>query len=164
MEDERLKEKVVDWKEVGIDENELEIIKKTGSKIAHCPDSNFFLKSGAFPFEKIKAANIDFALASDVAAGTSLSMFNMMKMCNYRQDDYIVSPAEAFYYATLGGAKVLGKEKIIGSVESGKEADLTFVKIADINEKDKESLLSELLYLGTEREIKAVFAAGKKLK
>ena len=159
-----LGEKTILGHVIHIDENELEIIKKTGSKIAHCPDSNFFLKSGAFPFEKIKAANIDFALASDVAAGTSLSMFNMMKMCNYRQDDYIVSPAEAFYYATLGGAKVLGKEKIIGSVESGKEADLTFVKIADINEKDKESLLSELLYLGTEREIKAVFAAGKKLK
>ncbi len=146
---------------IHIDDNELDIIKETDSKIAHCPDSNFFIRSGEFPFERIKNKKISFALASDVAGGTSVSMLNVMKMCNYRQQNYIVSPTEAFYYATLGGAKVLGKEEIIGSIIVGKEADLTFIKIPEIENKEKENILSELVFLGTEREIKATFVAGK---
>jgi guanine deaminase len=146
---------------IHVDDKEIEIIRKSRSKIAHCPDSNFFLRSGIFPYEKIKKSNIEFALASDVAAGTSISMLNVMKMCNYRQDNYIVSPTEAFYYATLGGAKVLEKEEIIGSIQVGKDADLTFIKIPEIENKEKENILSELMYLGTEREIKATFVAGK---
>ncbi len=146
---------------IHVDDKEIEIIRKSRSKIAHCPDSNFFLKSGIFPIEKIKKSNIKFALASDVAAGTSLSMLNVMKMCNYRQDNYIVSPTEAFYYATLGGAKVLGKEEIIGSIMKGKDADLAFIKIPEIENKEKENILSELVFLGTGREIKATFVAGK---
>jgi len=148
---------------IHLSDEELEIIKKADSKIAHCPDSNFFLKSGIYPFEKIKNANINFALASDVAAGTSLSMFNVMKMCIYRQDNYAITPEKAFYYATLGGAKVLGKEDIIGSIEVGKKADLVFMKILNIKEKEKFDLLSELVYLGREREVRNVFIAGKKV-
>ena len=146
---------------IHVDDKEIEIIRKSRSKIAHCPDSNFFLKSGIFPYEKIKKSNIEFALASDVAAGTSISMLNVMKMCNYRQDNYIVSPTEAFYYATLGGAKILGKEKIIGSIEKGKDADLTFIKIPEIESKKKENILSVLLYLGSEFSVKATYIAGK---
>ncbi|MCD4795937.1 MAG: amidohydrolase family protein, partial [Candidatus Cloacimonetes bacterium] len=70
---------------IHLNDDELSLIKNAGSKIVHCPDSNFFLKSGVLQFEKIKNAGIEFALASDVAAGTSLSMFNVMKMCCYRQ-------------------------------------------------------------------------------
>ena len=148
---------------IHLSDSELKMIKDSNSKIAHCPDSNFFLKSGIFPFEKIKNSNIDFALASDVAAGTSLSMFNVMKMCVYRQDNCAVSPEEAFYYATLGGAKVLGKEDIIGSIEVGKEADLAFIEIPNIKESEKSDLLSELVYLGNERKVKSVFVSGKKI-
>ncbi|MBC8384538.1 MAG: guanine deaminase [Candidatus Cloacimonetes bacterium] len=144
-------------------DEEFEILKNTDSKIAHCPDSNFFLKSGIFPMEKMKEKKIDFALASDVAAGTSLSMFNVMKMCIYRQDDYKVFPEEAFYYATLAGAKILGKENVIGSLEVGKEADLIFMEIPGILEKDKSELLAELVYLGNKMEVKRVFVAGKEI-
>ncbi len=148
---------------IHLSDSELKMIKDAKSKIAHCPDSNFFLKSGAFPFEKIKNSNIDFALASDVAAGTSLSMFKMMKMCIYRQDNYAVSPEEAFYYATLGGAKVLGKKDEIGSIEVGKEADLVFMEIPNIKEKEKTELVSELVYLGNKKEVKSVIVAGNKV-
>ena len=146
---------------IHLSKDEMNILNKTGSKIAHCPDSNFFLKSGVFQPENIKKTNIDFALASDVAAGTSLSMFNVMKMFVYRQDKYVVSLSEAFYYATLGGAKVLGKEDSIGSIEIGKEADLAFIKVPNVKEKTKSDLLSELVYLGEQRDIEAVIIGGK---
>ncbi len=146
---------------IHINEKEIEIIKRTKSKIIHCPDSNFFLKSGIFPWEDIKRSGIDFALASDVGAGTSLSMLNVMKMCNYRQDNYVISPEEALYYATLGGAKVLGKEDIIGSIEIGKDADLTFIEIDNPLGKSGEEILSILLYIGNELKVKSTFVAGK---
>lgn len=142
-------------------DNELEVIKNTNSKIAHCPDSNFFLKSGIFPLKNIKEKGIEFALASDVGAGTTLSMLYVMKMFNYMQMNYIVSPEEAFYYATLGGAQILGKKAKIGSVEKGKEADLVFITKPDIHHKSKQEILSDLLYLGNEQVIKETIIAGK---
>ncbi|MCK4654445.1 MAG: guanine deaminase [Candidatus Cloacimonetes bacterium] len=148
---------------IHLDNEELEIIKNTESKIIHCPDSNFFLKSGVFPFEKIKKSGIDFALASDAAGGTSISMFNVMKMTCYRQDDYTVSPEEAFYYATLGGAKVLGKEDIIGSIEVGKDADIVFLKIPEQNKYNCSELLSKLIYVNEEVEIISTLVAGRKV-
>ena len=132
-------------------DEELELIKNSKSKIAHCPDSNFFLKSGSFPFEKLQQLDIDFALASDVGGGTTLSMLEVMKMANYRQDSYIVSPESAFYYATLGGAKLLGREVYTGSIEPGKDADLNFIPYS--KEMDKKNILSDLLYLGNELKI-----------
>ena len=146
-----------------VDDKEIEILNKTGSKVAHCPDSNFFLKSGMFPLKRLQNAGIDFALASDVAGGTSLSMLNVMKMCCYRQDNHIISPHEAFYYATLGGAKVLGKEDIIGSVEEGKAADLVFLKIPEQNKYNCSELLSKLIYVNEEVEIVSTLVAGKKV-
>ncbi|MCD4817483.1 MAG: guanine deaminase [Candidatus Cloacimonetes bacterium] len=148
---------------IHLSENERQIIKKTNSKVAHCPDSNFFLKSGTFKLNDIKESKIDFALASDVGGGTSLSMLNIMKMMNYRQEDYLISPQEAFYYATLGGAKVLGKENIIGSIDIEKCADLAFFKIPDIQKLDEIDVLSYLYYLGSELNTVLVLINGEKV-
>ncbi len=146
-----------------VDDNEIDVLRKTNSKVVHCPDSNFFLKSGMFPLKRLQKAGVNFALASDVAGGTSLSMFNVMKMCSFRQNDYVVSPQEAFYYATLGGAKVLGKENIIGSVEEGKDADLVFLKIPEQNKYNCSELLSKLIYVNDEVEIISTMVAGRKV-
>ncbi len=148
---------------IHVSDEELEIIQKNDSKVIHCPDSNFFLKSGRFPIEKILHHKIDLALASDVGAGTDLSMFNVMKMANYRQEKYILTPAEAFYYATLGAAKVLGKEHLIGSIEKGKEADLVFIRNAEIQIDKEFDYLSKLIYLNDKRNIFEVYIAGKRV-
>jgi guanine deaminase len=144
---------------IHISEAELDIIKNYNSKIAHCPDSNFFLKSGTFPYQRILEKNIKFALASDVGAGSSLSMLNVMKMSNYRQEKYIVSPAEALYYATLGAADIIGKKDIIGSIKAGKQADLTFFSTKNL--QDKQEMLSELLYLSSDKLATETIIAGK---
>jgi guanine deaminase len=138
---------------IHLSEKEMEMIQTHDSKITHCPDSNFFLKSGRFPLQKLRSKRIDFALASDIGGGTSLSMLHVMKMCNYRQDDYLVSPQEAFYYATLGAAKIIGKENLLGSIEIGKAADLVFLSIPDIADLDLDSILSRLYYLGEDIKI-----------
>ncbi len=142
-------------------DEEIKMLKESDSKIIHCPDSNFFLKSGMFPLEKLKSAGLSIALASDVAGGSSLFMPYIMKMMAFRQNTYLVPPAEALYYATLGGAVALSKEDSIGSINPDKQADLVFLNIQDVPNKDKDRLLSDLLYLGHEISTESVYIAGK---
>jgi cytosine/adenosine deaminase-related metal-dependent hydrolase len=86
-------------------------------------------------------------------------MLNVMKMSNYRQEKYIVSPAEALYYATLGAADIIGKKDIIGSIKAGKQADLTFFSTKNL--QDKQEMLSELLYLSSDKLATETIIAGK---
>jgi guanine deaminase len=148
---------------IHLNNNEFDLLKKTNSKIAHCPESNFFLKSGRFNWNKISRSEIDFGLASDVGAGTILSMLNSMKMASFRQDLDLIELSDIFYSATLGAAKVLSKEKLIGSIEMGKEADLVFISGFDFSEKTGEEILSELIFLWNEKTITSVYVSGNKL-
>ncbi len=146
---------------IHVNDDELTMIKNSGAGIVHCPDSNFFLKSGRFPLSEIKQKGIRYGLGSDVGAGTSLSMLHVMKMSNYIQNEIIVTPAEAFYNATLGNAELLQKNETLGSIETGKEADLTFLKIKTSSNHTKEGILSALLYLGEDIKVKKVYISGQ---
>ncbi len=148
---------------IHVDDEEIAILKNNNSKIAHCPDSNFFLKSGMFPWQRLHSAGLDIALGSDVAGGTSVNMLNVMKMAAFRQNDYVVSPQELYYYATLGGAKVLGKESEIGSLEVGKAADLVFLKIDDFQKYDETELLARLIYTHEDVEVMETLVNGRKM-
>lgn len=147
---------------IHLDDNELAILKRTDTKIAHCPDSNFYLKSGEFALDAIRGSDISFGLGSDVGAGTTLSMFYHAKMYNYRQSLIPVLPAEALYRITLGAAKVLGMQQRIGSLLPGKEADMIFVDTGSIPNMDKDTVLSSLLFFGSELSINDTYISGKK--
>ncbi len=147
---------------IHLNEDEIEILKKTDTRIAHCPDSNFYLKSGMMHYHKLKKNHIKIGLASDVGAGTSLNMFYHMKMANFRQSHDIILPQEAFYLATLGAAKTISKETTIGSLEVGKAADLTFVEFADTKDRTAEEIVSELVFTGMEKRIRYVYINGSK--
>lgn len=114
---------------IHLSDDELDTIKLSGAAIAHCPDSNFFLKSGVFPLSRIKEKGIPFALGSDIAAGTSLFMPYHAKMMNYRQDCALVSAQEMLFRITLRSAEILDLDTRIGSIESGKDADISFFKL-----------------------------------
>lgn len=147
---------------IHLDDNELELMKNSGTKIAHCPDSNFFLKSGRFPYKKFIDNNLDIGLGSDVAGGTCLDMFYHMKMANYMQLDYSLNVKELFYMATLGNAKVLSKENLIGSLEIGKKADFLVMNINP--EQEFEELLSEMIFVKGKEALEEVYVNGEKLR
>lgn len=144
---------------IHIDDRELEIIESSGASIAHCPDSNFYLKSGEFPIERINNYNIRYGLGSDVGAGTTLNMLYHSKLMNYRQHKHPVMPENLFYRITLGSAKVLGVEDKIGSLDEGKEADLVFLKPPQGFPID-ENILSRLCFFGDEFAVQEVVVAG----
>ncbi len=145
---------------IHLNDTELQILADNQTKIVHCPDSNFYLKSGEFPQAKITKFGIDFGLGSDVGAGTTLSMLYHAKMYNFRQSSYPVMPEEAFFRCTLGSAIVLNMQDRIGSIEVGKEADLVFVKTEPKHLEQPSSILSKLVFFGNEFPIDQVYIAG----
>lgn len=92
------------------------------------------LKSGRMSVSRIEAAGIDYSLATDVGAGTAMSLFIEMRHADYTQPDSSISPQKAFYLATLAGAKVMSMEADVGNFQPGKYADFS---ILDINGIDR---------------------------
>ncbi len=95
------------------------------SVAVHCPTSNTFLGSGLFDYERAHAANAPVALATDVGGGTSFGMLATMheayKVARLAGNDF--DGLDAFYLATLGGARALGFADRIGSFAPGRDAD-----------------------------------------
>ncbi len=128
---------------------ELDAIAAAGASVIHCPTSNFYLGSGMFKLEQFIETGIPIGLGSDVAAGPDLNMWQVMRSAVemqkarrcYESTARLLSPAEAFYLATNGGARALGKSNSIGTFEIGNEADLTLVDLARIHPLNDDSAL-----------------------
>lgn len=112
-------------------------VVESGARVAHCPASNLFLASGMMPLAAYRSAGMTIGLGSDVAAGPELSLFSSMRAGAVTQralaatgagpPDGILDPLDWIRMATIDGARVLGIENQIGSLEAGKEADLIAV-------------------------------------
>lgn len=146
---------------IHLGQQEIEILRETDTRIAFCPDSNFFLKSGEFPFWKMINAGIKTALASDVGAGTDLSMLQIMKMADYTISGHGLNPAGALYFSTLAAAEVIGLKERIGSIETGKEADLIFIRRNQDYNGDIDLELSQMIY--TDRNIISTMVHGEEV-
>ncbi|MCX7785866.1 MAG: guanine deaminase [candidate division WOR-3 bacterium] len=147
---------------IHLKDSEYKLLSQTQTKVAHCPSSNFFLHSGRANTAKMEKYNITIGLGSDVGAGPSFSMFSVMRDAYYVRR---ISPHKAFYYATLGGAKVLSWDNRIGNFAQGKEGDFIVVNYpTDCNKKTKtEELLSQLIFCGDDRLIIETYVQGKRL-
>lgn len=152
-----------------LSDGEYNRMARTKTAIAHCPTSNFFLKSGTMPMRNVEDAGVVVGLGTDIGAGTSVSMFTEMRHSDYAQLDMSVSPVKAFYLATLGGARALTMGDELGSFERGKQADFCvldikkidfYYELASLNTVD---LLSLLMYRGDGHVIDSTHIAGKKL-
>lgn len=135
------------------------LIQQRGCAMVHCPSSNLFLHSGRFPLEHWD----DYprlALGSDVGAGPSFSMFDVMRDAYYVN---MMPLSRLFYLATLGGALALGMEKSIGSLQAGKQADFSVVRLSDIQDPSSEELLYDLIFKWDQREIAQVYVGGRKV-
>lgn len=155
---------------IHLDDDDLKVLKQDTCSLAHCPSSNFFLKSGIFGFRRVREAGVKFGLGSDVAAGPQMSIFQVMKDANYIQPEEWLEPGELFYRATLGGAIALGLDSQIGSLEVGKDADFIIVDptnrnaiAEDMLERPTEEILASLVFLGDDRCVESTYVRGLEL-
>ena len=114
---------------------DIEMVRDTDTSIIHCPTSNLFLGSGLFEYQKFKEAGVRVALGTDVGGGSTLSPFATMKAAYEiaQFDNYSLTPFEAFYMLTIGGAEALHLEDKIGRIAPGYEADLTIINLESTN-------------------------------
>lgn len=110
--------------------------------VIHCPSSNLFLHSGRFPLE-YWTGYPKLALGSDLAAGPSPSMLEVMRDGYYANLQRLSS---LFYMATLGAAQSLGMDDSLGSLEPGKQADFSIVRLKGLETDRAEPLLARMIF------------------
>ena len=157
---------------IHISGRERDAIFATGSGIAHCPTSNAFIGSGLFDLQGFREGlhPINIGLATDVAGGTSLSMFATMRAAYEvaQLRGYSLHPAKAWYLATAGAGIVMNLEDRIGNLTPGMEADVTVIDLKSTplierrvsQAEDIWDVLFAQIILADDRAIKATYAAG----
>jgi 5-methylthioadenosine/S-adenosylhomocysteine deaminase len=118
---------------VWVTEREQELLAERDVKVLHCPGSNLKLGSGIAPVAEMRARGISVSLGADGAAcNNRLDMFDEIRLAatlqGIRKTPGTLSARDAIWMATREGARALGLEKDIGSIEAGKRADLIIVE------------------------------------
>jgi 5-methylthioadenosine/S-adenosylhomocysteine deaminase len=120
---------------VWIDEEEIEILARTGAKVSTCPQSNMKLGAGIAPLKKLLAAGISAGLGTDgCASNNRLDLFYEMDVCAKlhkvkNMDPTVLPAATVLQMATAGGAEVLALQDRIGSLVPGKKADIILINL-----------------------------------
>jgi 5-methylthioadenosine/S-adenosylhomocysteine deaminase len=155
---------------VWVDEADLAILKSRGVGIAHCPSSNMKLASGVAPVTRMLALDMPVGLGPDGPAGSNndFNMFEEMDLAAKLQKvitgDPRNLPAEAAVeMATIRGARALGMEKEIGSLESGKRADLISIRLDRPNAVPLYNVYSQIVYALKGSDVEDVMVNGKLL-
>jgi guanine deaminase len=166
-----LGEKTVLAHGVYLSEEELELLARRGSRIAHCPNSNLFLGSGLFRLHHTLEAGVAVGLGTDIGAGTTPSMFTTMADAYKVQQvqGVSLSPFQLWYLATLGGARALSLGDECGSLEPGKSADFLqldlkstpLVALRSERASSVEDLLAGLIFTGDDRVVRECWIAGQ---
>ena len=158
---------------VHLSEDELCRCHESGTAIAHCPTSNLFLGSGLFRIGALKDAKrpVQVGLGTDIGGGTTFSLLATMGAAYEiaQLNGRALSAVEAFYLATLGGARALALEDRIGAIAPGKEADLVvldpkatpLLALRTGRSQSVEDMLFALMMLGDDRAVRATYVAGR---
>jgi len=155
---------------VWLSDADIAILKQRNVGIAHCPSSNMKLASGAAPIVKLLAAGVNVGLGPDGPAGSNndFNLFEEMDLAAKLQKLVTMNPEAlpartALDLATIGGARVLGLEAKIGSLEIGKQADLITVRLDGPNAQPLYGVESQLVYALKGSDVNDVMVAGKLL-
>jgi 5-methylthioadenosine/S-adenosylhomocysteine deaminase len=139
---------------------------ESGVSVVHCAESNLKLASGFCPVEKLRRAGVNLALGTDgCASNNDLDMFGEMRTAALlakavANDASALDAASALRAATLNGAKALGWNERIGSIEPGKQADLAAVRLDAIETQPMYNVISQLAYAAGRHQVSDVWIAG----
>jgi len=135
-----------------LNEADIQRVRQSGSHVVTCPESNLKLASGFCPVQKLLDAEINVALGTDGAASNNdLDMFGEMRTAALLTKAVAGNAAalpdwQALEMATLSGAKALGLDDRIGSLEIGKEADIIAIDLSDLEHQPVYQPISQLVY------------------
>jgi 5-methylthioadenosine/S-adenosylhomocysteine deaminase len=146
--------------------DEIETLKTTGTNVVHCPSSNLKLGSGIAPIAKLLEEGISVSLGADGAAcNNRLDMFTEMRTAALLQKVLLgpeVLPAKrVLRMATIDGARALGLDAEVGSLEPGKKADLAVARLGRLHTTPVTDLVSALVYSSEVEDVDTVIVDGR---
>lgn len=149
---------------VYLTDTDLDIIKENNVTIVHNPSSNLKLSSGFLDLSRLIDKGINVALGTDSSASNNkLSILREMELAGLLSKLYSTRGVTAFEIikmATINGAKALGLEEKLGSVEESKLADLILIDLDNVNHNPTNNLISSLIYSTYESDIKYTIING----
>jgi guanine deaminase len=163
---------------IHLSDREVARLVESGSAVAHCPVSNMFIRSGTMPLARYRAEGIRIGLGTDVAGAPELSVITQMRDGFYQQNARHTQdpdgppppgPLDWLRLGTLGGAEALGWDEAIGSLETGKEADLIALDVeagrpaGAGDAADVEEVSSRLIFRERQGMVRAAWVRGRRL-
>jgi 5-methylthioadenosine/S-adenosylhomocysteine deaminase len=159
---------------VHVDEAEMRIMARAGAGVVHNPTSNLKLASGVAPVARMLELGLAVGLGTDGAASNNdLDMFEEMRLAaliakGVSGDPLAIPARTALTMATRGGAKALGIDKLVGSLEVGKRADVTVVALDGLHITPKfgrspDAVYSQLIYAAKSSDVRDVWVDGRAL-
>ncbi len=159
---------------VWLDDAEIAVLAETGTGVAHCPISNMKLAGGTAPLDRFRQAGVVVGLGTDgTISNNSLSMWECMKIGSLLQkvtrlDATAVNAEDAIRMATIDGARLLGIDHEVGSIEVGKQADLITVDVWQphllpvARSEGHDPLLWNLVFAGRASDVVDVWVQGRR--
>ncbi len=155
---------------IHLTERERRALAETGSAVAHCPTSNLFIGSGLMDLAGLKAGGVGVGLATDVAGGSSLSMFQTMRAAYEvaQLSGHSLHPAEAWRLATVGSAEAMGISDKVGNLAEGMEADVVVIDLKSTpiirqrvaRAENLWDVLFAQMIMADDRAVRATYVAG----
>ncbi len=152
-----------------VNADDINLAANNGINIVHCPESNLKLASGFSPIQKLLDNDINIALGTDGAASNNdLDMIGEMRTSALiakmvAQDAKAVNAEQILRIATINGAKALGLEDSIGSIEVSKSADIVAIDLNTIETQPLYHPVSQIIYSSTREQVKHVWVNGAHL-
>ncbi len=152
---------------VNVSPQEVKYIAETGAHVIHNPESNMYLGSGIAPIPDYLKAGANVALGTDGAGSNNNNdMIEAMRFAVLlhraaRSHPSIITAWDALEMATINGAKALGLEKEIGSLEPGKKADITIIRLDAPHTAPVHDPLGAIVYCATAQDVDTVIVDGK---
>ena len=153
---------------IHLNQNEMEILRRTGANVVHCPSSNLKLGSGLANVEHLLKNGINVTIGADGApCNNNLNVFQEMRLTSLLQKPMHgarAMPAKAvFEMATMRGAKALGLDREIGSIEAGKKADIVLLDVGQLWNPVlvEEDVYSSIVYSCGPENVDSVMVDGK---
>ena len=146
---------------------EIETLAAHGCHVAHCPSSNLKLGSGIAPVAQLLEAGVNVGLGTDgVASNNRVDIFTEMRLSallakGVSEDTTALPAKQALAMATINAARAMGLDDKIGSIEIGKEADLTAITLEDIHVQPCYDVVSQLVYVCGREHVTHTWVAGE---
>lgn len=154
---------------VHVSEEEISILKETGTSVSHNPVSNMMLGDGVAPVVEMLRGGVNVALGTDGAASNhSQDLFETMKAASllqkvHHRDAGVIDPYTVLRMATVCGAQALGLSSVCGTIEAGKRADLILVRIDNAHNQPLNDLFSQLVHCAKSSDVETVIGDGQLL-